>query len=925
LALAAASAALGGAAGCRRRPEIVPYPGKPRGIVPGVATHYATAAQEGEHTYGLLVKTREGRPIHIEGSSEDPLHRGKTCHRILAGLLGLYDPDRLRGPSASGRPRTWDEVLAEIDQGLRAAEASAKGILLLMPAAVSPTRRSLVEKLTARIPRLLAVEYEPWSDTAERRAARAVSGASVVPWPHFDRARVIVSLGSDFLGTAGDATRAARAFARARGDVASMSRLYVLEGTLSLTGENADRRWAVRPSDLAPIAFALARALAARGRPLPAGVAVPQPVPAPLDAPSLAMLADDLHHAGDRALVVAGPEAPEPAHRATHLVNAMLGAVGTTTDFVPARELAGVTELATLVERMSQGAFGAALFWGVNPAYACSDHEAFARALRSVPLRVAIGQHRDETAELCTHVLAESHWLESWGDFDVTGHDSLLVAQPATAPLYDTLQGEDVLLRLLAARGERVPRAYNEYLRERWRREVVPADAPAGFERVWTVCLHDGVLRREEKPPPSGDMTFALAPASEPPPPIQLVLRADACVLDGRHANNGWLQELPDPVNKTCWGNPLSIAPADAARLGLSDGDVARVTAGAVHVEAPVVIEPAQAVGVLGLALGYGRRAGSIAAGVGTSAWPLLGPAGLVTTVDALVRTGRGEPLTRSQIAFDPAWRDIARVLTPDEAMEPHTAEPLASLYTDAVGEGPKWGMAIDLAKCTGCSACVIACQSENNVPVVGPEQVRRGRAMHWIRIDRYAHGSAASSRIVHEPMLCQHCGHAPCENVCPVQATNHSPDGLNQMVYNRCVGTRYCGNNCPYKVRRFNFLDFTGEAREPLQLANNPEVTVRPRGVMEKCTFCVQRIREAEQTAKSVGQPLRDGDIVPACAAACPTDAIVFGNARDPSSAVARTSRSARGYRILEELGVRPSVTYLAALRNPAKQGGGP
>jgi Fe-S-cluster-containing dehydrogenase component len=383
---------------------------------------------------------------------------------------------------------------------------------------------------------------------------------------------------------------------------------------------------------------------------------------------------------------------------------------------------------------------------------------------------------------------------------------------------------------------------------------------------------------------------------------------------------------LPDAIEKTSWNNPLSISLLDAEKLGVADGDVVELAAGSTRLAVPVLVTGAQAPGVLGLSLGYGRRAGSVAQGIGVNAWPLVamaGPGGTVK-VDAITKTGQKQPLIRMQEHFDLGGRDLARMFTLAEfeqrSRDPRPPPSLATLYPDTPAPGPKWGMAIDLGACLGCGACVIACQSENNVPVVGPEQVKKGRSMHWLRIDRYDHGPDGLA--VHEPMLCQHCGHAPCENVCPVQATNHSPDGLNQMAYNRCVGTRYCANNCPYKVRRFNYLGFSQDLPSPLELAHNPEVTVRPRGVIEKCTFCVQRIRNAEQVAKNQGRPLKDGEVQTACQVACPTQAIVFGNLADTASQVARTSRDPRGFRVLEELGVRPSITYLAALRNPPRVG---
>jgi molybdopterin-containing oxidoreductase family iron-sulfur binding subunit len=939
LALAAATAALGAGVSCRRSPdrsELVPYTKKPEEIVPGVAVYYASAFQEGEIAYGVLVKTREGRPIHVEGNPADPAHLGSTSLRAIADLLGLYDPDRLRQPLAGARPVGWNEALGALVRGVRSATQTGKEVLLLTPAVISPSRRKLLEELGARVPGMQHFAWEPAADHAARRAAQRLFGRRLTPRLHLEHAEVLVSLGSDFLGAAGDVTAAARAYSTTRTPASAserMSRLYVLEGSLSLTGSNADSRLAVRPSALGPIGFALARALGLRGRSLPPGLVLGRhdltelATAQGLDPHAFDRLADDLHRAGPRALVVAGPAAGAGAEEAALLLNWMLGSIGTTIDWAPAPELGSPAELPALVAKLRAGAFGAVISWGVNPAYDFPDAAGFSGALRTVPATIRIGLLRDETAQLSSLVLPEHHWLESWGDYEAVDQDALLLAQPVIAPLYDTLQGEDILLRLLGALGGSTPKSYRDYIRERWRKEVAPPDSPVPFDRFWNVCLHDGVLGRGARPNRDHQLDLGALSALGVPTGdgggMELVLAPDPKLYDGRYANNGWLQELPDPVTKTSWGNPLAVSPADASRLGLGDGDIAELEVGGVKIAAPVLLVPGQAPGVVGLALGYGRKAGSVATGLGVNAWPLVSATGLVRRVDAFRPTGQKEPVTRTQDHFSTGGRDIARILAREElAHAEHPNGPWASFYPETPASATRWGMTIDLSACIGCGACAVACQSENNVAVVGPEQVQKGRSMHWIRIDRYLRDGVGT---VHEPMLCQHCGHAPCENVCPVQATNHSSDGLNQMAYNRCVGTRYCANNCPYKVRRFNYFDFAGDVPASLELARNPEVTVRPRGVIEKCTFCVQRIRNAEQVAHNEQRPLRDSEVQPACAVACPTRAILFGNMADPKSEVRHRSESSRGFRVLDELGVRPSITYLAALRNPPERGGKP
>ncbi len=949
LALFGASAALATGASCgpaKDRAAIVPYTKKQEEIVPGIADFYASTFQEGEVAYPVLVKAREGRPIHVEGNDEHPLYKGKTSFRATADLLGLYDPDRLRGPLSNGRACTWEESIAELARGLK--EASGKGVALVTPALLSPSRKALLAKFAEALPGLRHVQWEPVADHAARAAEEALFGNIRLPRYAFDEARVILALEADFLGTLGDTVSAIAGFAGMRRPASfagTMNRLYVLEGGMSLTGSKADVRMPMRPSALARIAFGLLRAVHLQGgRALPAGLE-----PSALDAFALDKLPEarpfsaqldalvkDLCTAGDRALVLAGPAASTEAHAACHMLNRMLGAEGKTVlSEVAAPALAAPADFKKLVDDMAAGHIAAVLFWDVNPAYdlASSDDGdgAWRAAVAKVPLRVRLGLLPDETAASCNLVLPVNHWLESWNDFE-TSQDALTLQQPIVAPLYDTLQGDDVLLRCLAELGRPLAKTYLDFLKQRWQDEVQPKASPIPFARFWSVSLHDGLFRRTPAPPAARKLNgeacarAASAAVRTEAGPFELAFDVDPRLYDGRYANNGWLQEMPDPITKTSWGNPLSMSPADADRLHLKNGDLVALGKGT---PLPILRQPGQAEGVLRLTLGHGHWQGSVASGVGARAWTFAPQAGArVVTIAAVGPTGGRQELALSQDHDTRDGRDIARQWSLAEyARKPQhelEREELPSLYDKLKYTGPRWGMAIDLSSCVGCGACVVACQSENNTPVVGPEQVRKGRAMHWMRIDRYYEGDTASPSVIHEPMLCQHCDNAPCETVCPVQATNHGPDGINQMAYNRCVGTRYCANNCPYKVRRFNFLDFTSETPESLQLAFNPEVTVRPRGVMEKCTFCVQRIRNAEQVAKRDKRDLRDKDVVPACAVACPASAIVFGNLRDPESEVSKISRSNRGFHVLEELGTKPAITYLAVLKNPSVKDGG-
>jgi len=957
LALFTASAALATGAGCkpsRERGSIVPYTRKQPEVVPGVADHYASTFQEGELAYPVLVKAREGRPIHVEGNDEHPVYRGKTSPRAVADLLALYDPDRLRGPRLDGQATTWPAAIARLTSAVR--ETSGKSVVLVTGAVLSPSRRALLARLARAVPGFRHVEWEPAADHAARQAERELFGELRPRRYDFAKADVILSLEADFLGTLGDTVDAIAGFAARRRPAtaagADLNRLYVLEGGMSLTGSRADVRLAIRPSALARLAFGLVRALHLRtGRPLPSGMDPALLEPFALErlpeakpfAGQLEALVRDLAAAGARALVLAGPAASPEAHVAGWLLNDLLGSIGSTLrpdDAATAPKLATSDDLRRLVEEMAAGRVGAALFWDANLAYdhaAGIDDEqgrAWRAAVAKVPLRVRLGLLPDETAAGCNLLLPSHHWLESWNDFEASG-ETLTLQQPVVAPLYETLQGEDVLLLWLAALGQPAAPTYLDFVKERWRTEVAPKESPAPFASFWSSCVHDGLFRRRVEPAAPRALDggaaaraaerAATAPKAEA---FELILDADPRLLDGRYANNGWLQELPDPVTRVSWDNPLAIAPADAERLRLSNGDLVRLGAGPAL---PVLRQPGQAPGVLRLTLGHGRWEGSVAAGVGTRAWAFAqAPGARVLAIASVERTGGRQPLALAQNHDTRDGRDIARAWTVADFTkrrhpEGHPPE-LPSLYPlpqERAPRSPRWGMAIDLSACVGCGACVVACQSENNVPVVGPEQVRKGRAMHWMRIDRYYEGDLAAPGVVHEPMLCQHCDNAPCETVCPVQATQHGPDGLNEMAYNRCVGTRYCANNCPYKVRRFNYLDFTSETPPSLQLAFNPEVSVRPRGVMEKCTFCVQRIRNADQLAKRAGRSsARDGEVTTACAAACPASAIVFGDLADPTSEVAKLSRGPRGFRVLEELGTRPAVTYLAQLKNPGARG---
>ena len=931
LSLLGATAALATVAGCDRhtRNLVVPYTKRPEAGIPGVADFYASSHQEGRRSYSVLVKTREGRPIHITGNDEHPHARGITSPRTIAEVLSLYDPDRMRGPRMDGQPASWEAAQDRLSKALADARASGQPVLLVTDAVLSPTRKALLRDFKTQLPSLTHLAWEPLASAADAASTLAF-GSPFTSILRLQKAEAIISVGADFLNGEDPAAIAAFAAFRRPDPLAktAMNRLWVFEGPLSLTGSRADHRFPLPASKAAALVFTLAGELHEKhGLPLPADTELPNLQRESLGIPSNLWdsLLADLVRCGRQSVVLAGPELPLEAQVGIHLLNTMLGSGAL--EYQPSEALATHQDL----QKAMQEKPAVVLFWGVNPAYAFPAQDIFRAALEKIPLRAWIGLREDETASLCQIQLPGHHWLEAWGDYAEPGLLSL--QQPAIGPLYDTRQGEDILLDLAQKPGAPGFGDYHAFLKARWEKEVQPNGSPVPFERYFQAALHDGLVRTSEtetaRPSFRAQALKDLHVESDSGKGFELVLHPGRTVFDGRHGNNGWLQELPDPVTKATWGNPLSVSVTDARELGVTDGDLVELRVDAQRLQLPVLVQPGQATGVLALALGYGQTTGTVAGGIGANAFPLLSMDPRNPTVRqevSISRSGGHRELAITQGHHRMEGRDIVRSTTLAQlsrgGLPARDIQDPPTLYPQPPPSEHRWGMVVDLSACVGCSGCVVACQSENNVPIVGPEQVAKGREMHWIRIDRYYEGEPENPKVVHQPVMCQQCGHAPCENVCPVNATTHSPDGLNQMTYNRCVGTKYCANNCPYKVRRFNFLEFTAAKREPESLVYNPEVTVRPRGVMEKCSFCVQRIQDGRMRAMSENRPLKDGEIVPACAAACPSQAIVFGDLKDPDSRVSKLARSGRGYKVLEELGVRPAVTYLTDVRNPA--GGG-
>jgi molybdopterin-containing oxidoreductase family iron-sulfur binding subunit len=919
-------------ASCTPIPErrALPLLSQPEGVLPGVETWYATACRGCSAGCGLLVKTRDGRPIKIEGNP-DSFSGGGTCAVGQAAVLSLYDDQRLRGPLLHGRPAPWPEVDAFVRQRLEAVASHRGGIVLLTGTIASPSTRALIAGWQARFPGTHVV-YDPVSLAALRQAN------GVLPHYHFDRARFVAGLEADFLGTWLSPVEFARAYVRARKQPDGLRHVQIESG-LSLTGSNADRRIAVHPSELGLAALALLQRVAARaGSPL--NLPPVQPPCDPCDPQRLDALADDLWRHQGESLVVCGLN-DLSAQLAVHRINALLGNIGTTIDLDhPSWQRQGDdAAMAALLDDMERGAVHALVVWGANPAYDHPQADRFVRALANVSLKVSLADRLDETAVHADVVCPDHHFLESWGDGEpVAGRLTLM--QPTIAPLFDTRAAHQTLLTWMGQPSD--PLAD---LRERWRREVFPRQDRWGrFEDFWEHALEAGGWALTPDPSPGlsdrtdrsdrsdrSDLTGRERGAGGEGL-FEVLLHETVALRDGRHANNPWLQELPDPVARTAWGNHVAVAPQLAAELGVEDGDVVALQRGENRLELPVLVQPGLPPRSVAVALGYGRTgAGKAGNGVGANAWPFVtvrdGFTQAFATGVQIEKTGRRETLAQTQTHSSMEGRPIVRETTLAALSQPGAErEADQSLWEERPAEGHSWGMVIDLDSCLGCAACVVSCQAENNIAVVGRDEIARGREMHWLRIDRYFNGPQDDPETVYQPMMCQHCANAPCETVCPVLATVHSSDGLNQQVYNRCVGTRYCANNCPYKVRRFNWFNYAGNDRFDFAMNSdlgrmvlNPDVVVRTRGVMEKCSLCIQRIQAGKLRAEADGVPLQDGAIRTACQQACPSEAITFGDAHDPASEVSRLRASPRFYRVLDELNTRPAVGYLARLRREA------
>ena len=944
-------------AACQKAPvhKSIPYLIRPEEVVPGIP-HYYVSTFKGQ---SVLVKTVVGRPIKIEVNPNAGVFSTGTDAQAQASVLDLYDVSKLKSPLLKKDETTWSELDTFVKGELNKAQASGKKIRIVSSSLNSPSAKAVVTDFAVKYPTTKHVQYDAVSYTGIIKANENSFGKAVLPKYNFDKAELIVSFAADFLGTwiSGEEFTAQYVSNRNHKSLENgkMSRHIQFETGMSLTGTNADTRIPIKLSEEGPALITLYNAIT--GGNLAGGV-LPNNTTA---SKVLKLVAQDLVKNKGKALVVAGSN-DVSTQTLVNAINVAIGSYGTTIDLDnPNKRYEGNdAEFAELINEMSRGEVAAVFFLNSNPAYDATNSKMFTNALAKVPLKVSFADRVDETSDNCDVIAITPNYLESWGDAN-TYEGTYSIIQPTINPVFNSRQAEQSLLIWSDA----TVQDYYQYVRNNWEKNVLPS-----VGKTWNDLLQSGIIANSPKT--SGSYNFSLsldAVASSIVSSSQALAKGNGKdtlelhiyesipMRDGKQANNAFLQELPDPVSKVTWDNYLAISPKQAEASGYKEFDVVNIKdEKGVSIDLPVLIQPGQAMGTASVALGYGRtKVGKAGDNVGKNAYPFVsfsnGTLKYATTVK-LAGTGMTEELAQTQTHHSFEGRNIIRETTlKDYLKDPaagsgnHHKHKVYDLWTtDKFAKlGNDWVMAIDLNACTGCGSCIVACNVENNIPVVGKDEVRRRREMHWLRIDRYYSfnddktGKSVSEEkeiahmdnldhvsVVHQPMLCQHCDHAPCETVCPVLATVHSSDGLNHMAYNRCVGTRYCANNCPYKVRRFNWFNYWNDSRfdnylnnEFTQLVLNPDVTTRSRGVMEKCSMCIQRIQAGKLKAKLEHRPLKDGDIKMACQQACSANAIIFGDKNDPNSEVAKALASERIYYVLEEINVQPGVGYMTKIRN--------
>jgi MoCo/4Fe-4S cofactor protein with predicted Tat translocation signal len=961
LQIMGASVALGSVSSCRwQKGYIAPMADRPEGWVPGKPRHYSTCVEVDGVAQSLVVTSYSGRPTKVEGNQQSPASLGATTSQAQAGTLELCDPDRSRGPArftgGIESATTWAEFQNFLKEQVRPKMNSGAGLAVLAPLSSSPSMAAQRQRFASTFPNASFVEFEATNRLGEQQGLSQLFGERVRPEYRLGAADIILALDEDFLGGHPDQLRLSREFAaRRKPEEGDMNRLYAVEARFTLTGAAADHRLPVRAEQVGAIFAAIQKELAEKHQvgTAPSGVPVGGILAEGKVHAFIATVAKDLAAHKGKCLIAPGPSQSAEVHAQAHALNLALGNRPATVEYLSTDifetdvlHASNPADLADLVQAMNDGKIDTLAILGCNPVYSAPADLNFAAALAKVPNKVHLGLYRDETATLCDWHLPQAHWLETWSDA-LAWDGTWTIGQPLIEPLYHGKNNFE-FLGMLVGRGVIEGAAY---VRDTFRNEF--GENEAEWRQTVQRGFHDD-SRLPEAEQASGEATAIVVTEQQVAPwkagdDLEAVFHSDYSLLDGQYANLGWLQELPDPLTKLTWDNAAVVSPATAQALGVKDHDKVELDLDGRLLEMAIYVMPGQALGTVGLALGYGRTGAGHVAGLGADAVEPVGfntyklrsqakanfgsglkvrPTGafyqLASTQDHYIIDQRGmaergrrvEELVRG--ADLDTWKEH-----PDFAQHMVHHPPLKSLWDDfEYTNGYRWGMSIDLSSCTGCSSCTIACQAENNIPVVGKEQVFLGREMAWIRMDRYFGGDVEDPQIQNQPVGCMHCELAPCEQVCPVAATTHSSEGLNDMVYNRCIGTRYCANNCPYKVRRFNYFEFNSQVRaegnEVLKMAMNPEVTVRDRGVMEKCSYCVQRIQTARVEAHSKGKRIEDGQVTPACAQVCPSDAIAFGDLNDKSSKVRRLHDNDRAYAVLAELNNKPRTAFLAAIHNP-------
>jgi molybdopterin-containing oxidoreductase family iron-sulfur binding subunit len=964
LTLVGASAALA-AAGCseyRNKGDIVPYNKMPEDVVVGNSNYYASTSTACRTGCGVLIKTREGRPIKVDGNPDHPISKGKTCAKCQASILSLYDPERLQEPmkktqNGSFINTTWKVVDDDIIDLLSKAEG--RQIAVITHTINSPTTKKVLDDFAEKYPGVKIYSYELFDEHLRDSAWRKCYGSGSFPILKWNEAKIIVGLEADFLGSEGDKVETARLFSEGRevNNLDKFNRLYVIEGNMTITGMNADYRIRLRPDAQYEFVMSLLNEISKHGVSIPANISLRSfnlesfSAKHNVSIKKLNHLIKDLLENRGKSIVYAGRTLPEKVHIAVNLLNEVLGNTELYRKDVSIHNvisLSSYDDFSNLTQQIKNGEVAVVIHFDSNPVFHLPKELDYENALKKVPCVISLTGNKNESSLNSNFVLPINHDFESWGDFKTrTGFYSM--QQPVIDPIFNSRQKEAILLNWI--NGKPVyydPMVYHKYLKQNWQQNIYPTTkSKLSFNEFWNAGLHDGVIFIDESV--SGSTTFntdalsVLDQEKSDNSTYVLLLREGYQSGDGRFLNNGWMLELPHPVSKVTWDNYAAISNSTAKALNVKSNDVISINTPGTNLKIPVFIQPGAADNTIAIELGFGRKVvGVVGEGVGFDAIPLMSYSNshspwiisasnilktdenykLVSTIDHhMMEEVREKKIAeKRKIIQEGTVKEYKRN---SKFLSKKNEKNNLSIYNEHDYPGVKWGMVVDLNKCIGCGECVVACVAENNIPVVGKDQVAVSREMQWLRVDRYYSGLIDDPKVSNELMLCQQCDNAPCENVCPVAATTHSPDGLNQMVYNRCVGTRYCSNNCPYKVRRFNFFNYRDHFKNGYQQSNllslvyNPEVTVRSRGVMEKCTFCIQRIMEARSEAIKEHRPLKGSDVTTACQDACNTNAIKFGDINDKESEFYKFREHELGYYVLEDLNTKPNVTYIAKLRN--------